>query len=258
MTCRQVSLHKWHSLNPPLLTVPLHCRLVGHVSGVVQTALLFFMVSVQAGLGVQQWVMNPPHTAFLHPPSAKGIRYTCSGDRLYFIVSQSYVMFLLLLQLLVSPFIVRSRRNYHEGLLYFLATLLMTGVWVGWATLFMLLPPLWSDACICLGLAATPTALLLTVFIPKTYLMVRASARESACATPIRPISRPQSVHDLPRVSSLALYDSISHLPEMSYAQVHAPSHAYTPDPTAHLGHKESPYEAYSHYQPSPHKVTQF
>lgn len=225
--------------------------LVGHVSGLVQTALLFFMVSVQAGLGVQQWVMNPPHTAFLQPPSAKGILYTCSGDRLYFIVSQSYVMFLLLLQLLVSPFIVRSRRNYHEGLLYFLATLLMAGVWVGWATLFMLLPPVWSDACICLGLAATPTALLLTVFIPKTYLMVRASARESACATPIRPISRPQSVHDLPRVSSLALYDSISHLPEMSYAQVHAPSHAYTPDPTAHLGHKESPYEAYSHYQPS-------
>ncbi|XP_050722667.1 uncharacterized protein LOC127001689 isoform X3 [Eriocheir sinensis] len=224
-------------------------RLVGHVSGLVQTALLFFMVAVQAGLGVQQWVMTPPRTFLADTPPEGGVLYACSGDRLYFLISLSYVMFLLLLQLLVSPFTIRSRRNYHEGLLFFVATLLLTGVWVAWATLFMLLPPVWTEACVCLGLAGTATCVLVSVFVPKTYLMVRASARESAH---IRPLSRPQSSHDLVRASNLALYDSIGHLPEMM--------HAYSPDPTiVHLpAYKENPYEPYSHYQPSPHKVTQF
>lgn len=223
--------------------------LVGHVSGLVQTALLFFMVSVQAGLGVQQWVMTPPQTFISEKPPEGGVLYSCSGDRLHFLVAQSYVMFLLLLQLFVSPFIIRSRRNYHEGLLFFVTTLLITGVWVAWATLYMILPPVWSEACVCLGLAGTATCVLLALFVPKTYLMVRASARESAH---IRPLSRPQSSHDLVRASSLALYDSIGHLPEMV--------HAYSPDPTvAHFPpYKENPYEAYSHYQASPHKVTQF
>ncbi|KAG7174709.1 bride of sevenless-like [Homarus americanus] len=227
--------------------------LVGHVSGLVQTALFFFMISVQAGLGVQQWVMCSPHSFSQTPPTG-GVLYSCSGERLHFIIAQSYIMFLLTMQLFISPFIIRSRRNYHEGLLFFIATLLITSVWVAWATLYLLLPPEWSEACVCLGLAATPTVILLTIFVPKTYLMVRAAARDSICMAPMRPLSRPQSTHDLARVSSLALYDSIGHLPEM----MHAPSHAYTPDPTVHLGHKESPYEAYSHYQPSPHKITQF
>ncbi|XP_063864761.1 uncharacterized protein LOC135102954 isoform X1 [Scylla paramamosain] len=223
--------------------------LVGHVSGLVQTALLFFMVSVQAGLGVQQWVMTPPQTFLTKTPPEGGVLYSCSGERVYFLIAQAYIMFLLMLQLFVSPFTVRSRRNYHEGLLFFIATLLITGVWVSWATLFMILPPMWGEACVCLGLAGTATCVLVAVFVPKTYLMVRASAKESVH---IRPLSRPQSSHDLVRASSLALYDSIGHLPEMV--------HAYSPDPT--VGHfppyKENPYEAYSHYQASPHKVTQF
>ncbi|XP_066942016.1 metabotropic glutamate receptor 3 isoform X2 [Macrobrachium rosenbergii] len=232
--------------------------LVGHVSGLVQSALLFFMVCVQAGLGVQQFLMDPPQFMHTPPPLAGGILYTCSGDRLFFLISHSYVMFLLFLLLLVSPFIIRSRRNYHEGLLFFIATILVVGIWVAWATLYMLMPPIWSDACICLGLAATPTCLLLCIFVPKTYLMVRAAAREALTATPIRALSRPHSAHDLARASSLALYDSISHLPEMTYSQLHPPVHAYTPDPTVHFPQKENPYEMYSHYQPSPHKVTQF
>nr|XP_045583049.1 uncharacterized protein LOC123745986 [Procambarus clarkii] len=228
--------------------------LVGHVSGLIQTALFFFMVSVQTGLGVQQWVIGTPSS--IHTLPSGGVLYTCSGNRLQFIISQSYIMFLLALQLVISPFIIRSRRNYHEGLLFFIATVLMAGVWVAWATLYMILPPEWGEACICLGLAATPTCVLLTIFVPKTYLMVRAAAKESVCATPIRQIARPQPSQDLVRSSSLSLYDSIGHLPEM----MHASPHAYGPDPTVHPppSRKESPYEAYSHYQPSPHKITQF
>ncbi|XP_071531128.1 metabotropic glutamate receptor 3 [Panulirus ornatus] len=229
--------------------------LVGHVSGLVQTALFFFMVSVQAGLGVQHWLMTPVHSYYSTTLPMGGVLYTCSGQRSHFLIAQTYVMFLLFLQLLISPFVIRSRRNYHEGLLFFVATLLIASLWISWTTLYMLLPPSWAEACICLGLAATPTCILLTIFIPKTYLMVRAAARDSICSAPMRPLSRPQSSHDLARASSLALYDSIGHLPEI----VHAHTHAYSPDPTVHiLPHKENPYEAYSHYQPSPHKITQF
>ncbi|XP_069957762.1 uncharacterized protein boss isoform X2 [Cherax quadricarinatus] len=227
--------------------------LVGHVSGVIQTALLFFMVSVQAGLGVQQWLMASQIS--MHSLPSGGALYTCSPHRLHFIISQSYIMFLLALQLIISPFNIRSRRNYHEGLLFFIATLLMTSVWIAWSTLYMILPPAWSEACICLGMAATSTCVLVTIFVPKTYLMVRAAARDSVCAAPVHPLARPQSTHDLARSSSLALYDSVGYLPEM----IQAPGHAYAPDPTVHHPtQKENPYETYSQYHPSPHKITQF
>ncbi|XP_076040737.1 protein bride of sevenless-like isoform X1 [Oratosquilla oratoria] len=244
--------------------------LLGHVSGLVQTSLFFFMVCVQVGLGVQYWLLHPGAGHAAHVPSPTGVLYTCVTERLKFLISLVYVMFLLLLQLIVSPFIVKSRRNYHEGFLFFLGTLMVVSVWVAWTTLYMLLGPIWTDACVCLGLAATPTVLIVVIFIPKTYLMVHATAKDDNALT-LRALQRPHSVQDM-RGSSMALYDSISHLPEMTYAQAQmASAHAYSPDPTVaattaaairpvRTNHdKENTYETYSHYhQPSPQKITQF
>ncbi|KAK3871038.1 hypothetical protein Pcinc_023795, partial [Petrolisthes cinctipes] len=204
--------------------------LVGHVSGIVQTALFFFMVCVQVGLGVQEWLKTPPHP-FPSMPPVGGILYACSTEPTPFLLSQTYVIFLLMLQFFTAPFVVSSRRNYHEGLLFLIATVFIAAIWVAWVTLFVELPRVWSEACVCLGLAATSTIILLTVFVPKTYLMVTATARESA--TTVRPLSRPHSNHDLARASSLVLYDSVRHNPEMIYS----PQHAYSPDPTIHFQH---------------------
>lgn len=228
--------------------------LVGHVSGLVQLALLFFMEMVQTGLGLQQWMMQPRRVSWSDEASVNGMNYTCGEDHREFLVSLGYVMFLLFLQLLVSPFIVRSRRNYHEGLLFFVATLLVTGVWVAWATLYMILPPEWGDACVCLGIAATPTIIIAAIFVPKTYLMVRASAREAMCG-PLRPLSRSHS-GALTGSYGHGLYDSVHHLPtHIGYG------HAYGPDPT--VCHtippmKENIYDTYHQFQPSPHKLSKF
>ena len=233
---------------------------MGHVSGLVQCALFFFMMIVQTGLGVQQFLLQG--SSFYVPGTNEKFvlgssLYSCGDDRISFLLSLSYVIFLLLLQMILAPFIVRSRRNYHEGFLFFIATILVAGIWVAWTTLYAMLSPKWSDACVCLGLAATPTCLLISIFIPKTYLMVKARAIESVPPS-ILPISRPQSMHDLTsRPPSLAMYDSIGNIPDMTYAN---PQHPFVNSREPSLIYKQNSgyYDAYSPYTPSPRKVTVF
>ena len=244
--------------NTVLITI-FYTSLVGHVSGLVQCALFFFMMIVQIGLGLQQFFLegNPfTPTGSRDMSSLSSSLYNCSDDRIAFLISLSYVIFLLLLQMLLAPFIVRSRRNYHEGLLFFVATILVAGIWAAWTTLYALLPRQWGDACICMGLAATSTSLIIAIFIPKTYLMVKAQAIESVPPS-VLPISRPQSVHDLTgsRPPSLAIYDSVGHIPEMTYANI-MPSTNFSREPS--IIYKHGYYDAYSPYTPSPRKVTVF
>ena len=82
------------------------------------------------------------------------------------------------LQLLMSPWIVRSRRNYKEGLLFCCASVSCLFVWIGWVTAFMLLDEegqdhAWQDKTICCGLVATPTVLLLVIFVPKVLTVTQ-------------------------------------------------------------------------------------
>lgn len=83
----------------------------------------------------------------------------------------TYVMMLLGLQLLLGPFIVRSRRNYKEGLLFTFAAISCLFIWIGWIlAYFHFTEAYFKDISIVAGLVLTPTVLILVVFVPKVQI----------------------------------------------------------------------------------------
>lgn len=152
--------------------------LPGHISGRLQLCLLIFIVGVQVALVVQEWFLQPPSSYTFKVLVGRVEMLEChrhSGGCYDFFVHMSYVMFLLALQLVISPWIVRSTRNYKEGLLFTFASFSCLFVWIGWAAAYVMLEDRfganWHDIAVCCGLVATPTVLNLVIFIPKCYLM---------------------------------------------------------------------------------------
>lgn len=113
----------------------------------------------------------------------------------------------MVLQVLVSPFTVRSRRNYREGLLFCIASFCIAALWGAWLALYLLLPG-YEDVAVCLGLTTCPTVLIVTVFIPKTFIMVRS---DSATAVTVDPSKLDPQGLDY-RGSNPGLYESIEYL----------------------------------------------
>ena len=62
-----------------------------------------------------------------------------------------------------------------SGLLFCIGSVSCLFVWIGWVTAFMLfddrLDPIYQNITICCGLVATPTVLLLVIFIPKVDML---------------------------------------------------------------------------------------
>ena len=78
------------------------------------------------------------------------------------------------LQAGLTPAIWRSRRNYREGAVLSVASLVTLLVTAGWSAAFVLLPARLEhvvehteDISLCAGMLATATTLTLLVFIPK-------------------------------------------------------------------------------------------
>lgn len=142
--------------------------LPGHVSGVQQSVLWLALVSVQAALSVQEWFLRGHAFAEMSEESGE-LRCADAGSGLVFRLS--YPVVLLLAQLLLSPFVVSSRRNYREGAVFFLAAISNAGVFLAWTLAFFLAMAEWDeewfDVMVCAGLIATPTLLLIVVFVPK-------------------------------------------------------------------------------------------
>ncbi len=74
-------------------------------------------------------------------------------------------------QVVTCPFIAQSRRNYHEGKLFCLGTSACVLVWLTWSVAyFAIIPgdhPGWFSVAVCAGIIATPSCLLLMIFVPK-------------------------------------------------------------------------------------------
>ncbi|PSN40052.1 hypothetical protein C0J52_20196 [Blattella germanica] len=176
--------------------------LMSHINGYLQTVLCFFMVGVQAGLSVQFWFIN---SRFLNSNQCSSIY-----EGHMFLILLCYDMFLLLLLACMCSFIIRSKRNYSEGIFFTIATLLCVLVFVGWCTAYMLAPQKWRDAAITGGLTATATVILVTIFIPRTYLMMSAVVRDDlASALPSLSFMGASSVQDVNYQSSQVLYDTV-------------------------------------------------
>lgn len=176
---------------------------MSHINGYHQTVLCFFIAAVQIGLSIQFWVVN---WRFLPEDQCSPMT-----DGYLFILSLCYDMFLLTLLVFTTPFIFRSKRNYHEGSYFAAGSILCLLVWIGWVSGYMLLPQEYNDIFVVSGLCGTATVLLVTVFIPRTYLMMTGIVRDHlASALPSLAYQSSNSVVDVNYRSTQALYDSVN------------------------------------------------
>lgn len=247
---------------------------MSHVNGYLQTILCFFIAGVQVALSVQFWAIN---SALLGSRQCASIY-----EGHLFLLLLSYDVFLLLLLVCTSPFIARSKRNYQEGIFFTAASVLCLIIFIGWSTTYVLVPRIWQDAAITGGLTATATAILVTVFIPRTYLMMTAIVRDHlASALPSLAYTSSTSIQDINYRSTQALYDTVTphplvHPPEVT-GQVNSNFYSEQPQspldsgpststtkPSNQRGFGErrtiSPENTYERYDapPSPQKVTRF
>lgn len=134
---------------------------MSHVSGPVQSFLCLFMFGIQCALSLQ--VIN--HCAEIFKS------YTL-------ILLLSYNIFLLLLLVCIAPLVTRSQRNYREGKYFTVAIIIITLLWCLWIPGYMFLDYELKDPLLCLGLVTTASIFVATVFIPRTYLITIAIARD--------------------------------------------------------------------------------
>jgi bride of sevenless protein len=131
---------------------------------------------VQVGLSTQMLVFMQTNVKNL---SCESIYY---GNWFWSLIV--YDSFLLIFLIFLSPFIFRSKRNYQEGILLMIAAIMCLVVWTVWLPLCML-SSRWRDLAVPFGIQATAWAILISILIPRCFLIIRGIARsEFAQALP--------------------------------------------------------------------------
>lgn len=175
-----------------LATASKEIGFMSHIAGSVQAFLCLFIFGVQAALSLQ--IIGKCFTIFA---------------RASFIYLMSYNIMLLMLLLCLCPLIYKCERNYKEGK-YFCITILLTGVvWLLWLPLYMFLDEMWAEAMLCLGLIGTAGIFLGTIFIPRTYLMSIAAAKNKITST-LPSLNTANSIVDIYRTNTQPIYDCVN------------------------------------------------
>ncbi|XP_050436874.1 uncharacterized protein LOC126843394 isoform X2 [Adelges cooleyi] len=210
-TCASCSIVFSAMLARSLMIAACDCdsSFMSHVNGYLQTSLCAFTVCVQLALLLQFLAIH----AIV--PASDLCRLFVDGK--LFLGSLSYDGLLLLLLACATPFVFKSKRNYHEGACFAVATYLSLAIWACWCTAYVVLPKKWSDMCVMVGLTGTATVMVVTVFLPRTYMMMFGIVREQITS------SLPSlgyghtgggaSIADVNYRSTQALYDSVQVAP---------------------------------------------
>nr|XP_023029103.1 protein bride of sevenless [Leptinotarsa decemlineata] len=165
---------------------------MSHIAGPVQAFLCLFIFGVQAALSLQL--------------ISKCLEvYRCRS----FIYLMSYNVMLLLLLLCLCPLIYKCQRNYREGKYFTIAIVLTTCSWSVWVPLFGVLSEEWKEPMLCLGLVSTAAIFLGAVFIPRTYLMTIAAARDKITST-LPSLATGNSTLDIYRANVQPIYDCVN------------------------------------------------
>merc|ERR1719342_54627 len=159
-----------------LLTTADTDGLPGHASGWLQSVLVLILVCVQVSVLVVTSLQRTSSHAFTNVMS-KGIAYElqCSHHGWSWIGLMIWPGVLLLVQFLLTPFIWRSRRNYREGVLFSLGSITLCLIIIGWLVVYFICTDLygrhWEEIATAAGIVSSATALIVTVFIPKIYMI---------------------------------------------------------------------------------------
>ncbi|KAJ3643258.1 hypothetical protein Zmor_025982 [Zophobas morio] len=175
-----------------LATASKEIGFMSHVAGPVQSFLCLFIFGVQAALSFQ--VVNRCNDIF------KGHS---------FIYLLSYNVMLLLLLLCLSPLIIKCQRNYKEGKYFTFAVITISFLWCIWLPSYAFLGKQYKDSVLCFGLISTASALLGTIFIPRTYLMTIAAARDKMTSA-LPSLAATTSAMDIYRAGTQPVYDCVN------------------------------------------------
>ncbi|XP_059489209.1 uncharacterized protein LOC132204606 isoform X2 [Neocloeon triangulifer] len=194
-----------------MLTTTDEQGFMSHVSGYLQAALWFFIVAVQVGLTAQFLIFNQSELLSMPSSEAEG-NVVCHQHRGSFLLLLGYDFLLMLMLVLISPLVARSKRNYREGFFFCLASWMCATCWIFWVTGFVILDEPWRPMVIAVGQVACASVVLSAVFIPRTYLIVSSVTRAriaSAIPCAAAAYSSSTNILDIQYRSSQALYDSV-------------------------------------------------
>ncbi|XP_065350888.1 uncharacterized protein boss isoform X1 [Cloeon dipterum] len=198
-----------------MLTTTDEQGFMSHVSGYLQAALWFFIITVQVALTAQFLLFNKSELMAM-PSSETDSQVVCHTHRGAFLVLLGYDFLLMLLLVLISPLVARSKRNYREGFFFCLASWMCATCWIFWVTGFVILDEPWRPMVIAGGQVACATVILGAIFIPRTYLIVSSVTRARiASAIPCAAAAYSSSTNILDiqyRSSQQALYDSVHNI----------------------------------------------
>lgn len=139
---------------------------MSHIAGPVQAFLSLFIFGVQAALSLQ--------------PIARCTDFFRGYSFIYLL---SYNLMLLLLLLCLCPLIAKCPRNYCEGKYFTITAVIISFLWCFWVPFYAMAEENWKDPLLCFGLVSTASTLVGTIFVPRTYLMTIAQARNKITST---------------------------------------------------------------------------
>ncbi|KAJ8977945.1 hypothetical protein NQ317_017413 [Molorchus minor] len=99
--------------------------------------------------------------------------------------------------------------NYRESKYFTIAIVLTTVVWGIWLPLYATLERDWKEPILCLGLVSTAGIFLGTIFIPRTYLITSAAARDKITST-LPSLATATSTMDIYRAHTQPIYDCVN------------------------------------------------
>lgn len=141
---------------------------LSHVNGYIQSVICLFSTLVQIGLSTQLLIVM--HIAN-ESVSCENLFY---GHWLWGLLA--YDLLLLIFTVILSPLIVHSQRNYKEGILLVVGSILVLIIWLVWIPMSVIGDE-WRDAALPLGAQATGWAILSGILIPRSFLIVRGIER---------------------------------------------------------------------------------
>lgn len=141
-----------------------------HISFWNYWLLLFFIVGVQIALSIS-WFLEP-FMSTIGVIDTNVQRMMCTMGKVEFVVSNFYVMILILMALFINMLNRNIKRNYKETKWLLYSTVGCFFTWVAWITLYLVLGHEFRDTVIVVELVACATILLGFLFGPKIYILL--------------------------------------------------------------------------------------
>ncbi|CAB3406504.1 unnamed protein product [Caenorhabditis bovis] len=141
-----------------------------HISFWNYWQLLFFIVGVQIALS-NRWLMEP-FMSTIGVVDTTYQRMMCTLGKVEFVLSNSYVMILILMTLFLSLLNRNIKRNYKETKWLLYSTVACFIVWIVWTTVYLSMGHEYRETVIVVELITCATIMLAFLFGPKIYILL--------------------------------------------------------------------------------------